>query len=188
MKYLLPVLFNNLAITTATLSSISKYGYKALFVGSDFPPNIEAVEFLCREVMPYVKDNISLTIVGKGMDKYKEYFERKNIKVYGFVENLSFIYEESNIVLSPIFSGAGMKVKIAEAFKHGKGVLGTEFGFQGYDLGRDFIFIANEAIDYINYLNDFENRLIFNCREIESYYNDNFTIASKIKLINEIIS
>ena len=186
VKYIIPVLFDSLS-TFNIISSIEPHlGYKALFVGSDFPPNIEAIQFLCREVMPNVNDNISLTIVGKGMDKYKSSLENKNIKIYGFVDDLSILYQECDIVLSPIFSGAGMKVKIAEAFKHGKGVLGTEFSFQGYDIGKEFIFIANNEKDYINYFNNY--KLKFNSCDVRSYYNDNFTISSKVKLINEILN
>jgi hypothetical protein len=122
-----------------------------LFVGSDFPPNVEALEFLFKKVMPFT--DRKLIVVGKGMEKYRNTFQRDNIEVIGFVDDVSEYYEKCNIVLTPIFSGAGMKVKVADALNSGKIVIGTSFSFIGYDaLGETdkFLFIAETASDYLN--------------------------------------
>ncbi|MFH0288644.1 glycosyltransferase [Vibrio owensii] len=187
VEFTIPVLFSENISLSDIEHRVQRYGFNCLFVGSDFPPNIEAVEFLCKEVMPYVNDDVSLIIAGKGMDKYRDRFEKDNVIVKGFVESLSSLYQESDLILSPIFSGAGMKVKIAEAFKFGKPVLGTEFSFQGYDLGKDFIYIAESKNDYVNFLNKLKDDFKYEPVDILSYYNENLTVSSQIKKMNSII-
>lgn len=139
---------------------------KILFVGSDFPPNIEALRFLFREVMPYT--NRKLIVVGKGLEGYKKEFSASNIEVVGFVPDVSVFYMDANIVIAPIFSGAGMKVKIAEAFNYGKVVIGTEFSFVGYEKDHQhssFMIVANNSKEFINNL---------------SYNYESFSLESKM--------
>jgi hypothetical protein len=121
-----------------------------LFVGSDFPPNVEAIKYLSDKVMPFV--NKKLVVVGKGMEKYRGLYNAHNIEIIGFVDDISEYYKKCNIVLTPIFSGAGMKVKVAEALNFGKVVIGTPFSFIGYDDNGNtdsFLIKADNASDYI---------------------------------------
>ena len=41
---------------------------------------------------------------------------------------------EADVIAIPIFEGAGMKVKFAEALSYGKVVISTSFGAAGYDV------------------------------------------------------
>ncbi|HIF9248505.1 TPA: glycosyltransferase [Photobacterium damselae] len=188
VNYVIPVLFDDTINHIEIKKSSSNSVCRLLFVGSDFPPNVEAIKFLHSEVMPYVNDKVFLTIIGNGMEKYRDLIESKNIKVYGFVQDLSNFYANSDVVLSPIFSGAGMKVKIAEAFRYGKGVIGTEFGFNGYDLSKKFIHIADDKERFIYCINKYKENVKYSSNDIISYYNDNFTIDSQLKKINGILS
>ena len=82
---------------------------EALFVGSDFFPNREGMDWFVENVMPYV--DINLKIIGKGMEKYRNRWGRNNVKVLGTVEDLSDYYYNADLVVEPIFSGGGMKTK-----------------------------------------------------------------------------
>ncbi|WIG81923.1 glycosyltransferase [Photobacterium damselae] len=156
-----------------------------LFVGSDFPPNIEALNFLTKDVMPFIK-NRKLIIIGKGLDKYKSKYDNHNVETLGFVENIDNYYCKSNIVLSPIFSGAGMKVKIAEALSYGKIVMGTSFSFVGYNLqdNSDFLIEANTAKEYIELLkNSFDSSSI----NSKKYFDDNLSIQAANKKLYQFL-
>lgn len=129
----------------------------ALFVGTSFFPNIQGIEWFLREVQPHINDK--LIIVGRGMDNYKEKFLRKNVEVYGFVEDLSSIYSCADYVILPIFSGGGMKTKTAEAFMHAKTVLGTKEAFEGYENIDDrFAIECNTAAEFIQNIEKISRR------------------------------
>jgi hypothetical protein len=84
----------------------------ALFVGSDFPPNIEALTYLNFNIAPKLT-NKKIIAIGNGIEKYANQFT--NLDIRGRVENIADYYAQAAIVIAPIFSGGGMKVKIAEA-------------------------------------------------------------------------
>jgi len=120
-----------------------------LFVGSDFPPNIEAIKFLCDKVMPYL--NCHLIIVGSKLENYRQQFLSKNVTIIGSVKDISPFYANAHLVVTPIFSGAGMKVKVAEALMNGKCIIGSSFSFIGYERAVEsgVCIVAESASDYI---------------------------------------
>lgn len=154
-----------------------------LFVGSDFPPNVEAIEFLSKEVFPYL--NCKLIIVGNGMDKYKD-LERVNIKIFGFVDSLEPFYHGAIAVLSPIFSGAGMKVKIAEALAYSKKIVATDFSLAGYPKFEHYpeiFIIANDSAQFIHKIECLVREKNRNSKEVDYYYESYLSEASRRKVL-----
>ncbi|WP_372829094.1 glycosyltransferase [Psychrobacter maritimus] len=157
-----------------------------LFVGTAFFANLEAVRFFITKVLP--KIDAKLIIIGKGMDEYKEEFLRysDNIEVYGFVEDLDEYYYDCSAVIAPIFSGGGMKTKIAEALMYGKTVIGTTEAFQGYEIDKNCMILCNSDEEFINFFNHFEETIMnksFNThsRDVFKRYYDSNTILEKFK-------
>jgi hypothetical protein len=119
---------------------------KALFVGSNFFGNTEGLSWFIENVLPYV--NIKLLIVGTGMSKI--FKNQEKIEVYDYVDDLSQFYLNADFVVSPIFSGGGMKTKIAEALMYGKSIIGTQEALEGYELkSSGKIFICQSKEDFI---------------------------------------
>lgn len=103
-----------------------------LFVGSNFFPNQQGMDWFIEEVLPKV--DIKLVIVGSICDYLKpRHGMNDKIDYKGYVEDLSKVYAESNCVVSPIFYGSGMKTKTIEAFAYGKTFIGTDEAFAGID-------------------------------------------------------
>ncbi|APX64131.1 glycosyltransferase [Acinetobacter schindleri] len=148
---------------------------KILFVGTAFFGNIPGIQFFVDNVMPNV--DAELIIVGKGMENYKELLEKNSkIQVFGFVEDLSILYYESSVVIAPIFSGGGMKTKIAEALMYGKTVLGTKEAFEGYKRESGVTYECNSAdefVDCINKMNENKDISPFNL-QARKIYQDNY--------------
>ncbi len=127
-----------------------------LFVGvSSYEPNISGLNWFIKNVMPFI--NAKLNIVGFGMEKFKDLFESQNsnVNVIGTVEDIENAYENSDLIVAPIFSGGGMKIKVLEALKYGKSILGSKEAFQGFDniderIGK----ICYTNIDFINSINN----------------------------------
>jgi len=114
-----------------------------LFVGVDHYPNVDGIRWFIKDVLPFIEDK-NLVIVGRGMEKYRAEFESlcTKVSVQGTVDCLEKYYLNASLVVAPIFSGGGMKVKVAEALMYGKIVIGASEAFQGYDLTK---FLGKEA-------------------------------------------
>lgn len=164
---------------------------KILFVGTAFFGNVPGVIFFIKEVMPHI--NAELVIVGKGMDQFKNKFEvSNNVKVFGFVDDLSSFYYDASIVIAPIFSGGGMKTKIAEAFMYGKTILGTKEAFEGYKRVEGVTYECNNAEEFIVAITNLEKKLLpFNMESrdlYEKFYDSDIQFKNLNLFLNKFLS
>lgn len=124
---------------------------KGIFVGCNFYANKHAVEWFSNEVAPRM-ENASIEIVGKGFENEKQY-ERSNVRMVGTVDSVAEHYLSSDFVIAPIFKGAGMKVKVAEAMMYGRTVIGTPEAFMGYGYVDTFGVVCATADDFVKAIN-----------------------------------
>lgn len=123
-----------------------------LFVGSNFYANIEGVDWFVRNVAPYI--NMDFWIVGSCCSSFVQDEMPPNVFMKGRVDDLHNIYINSSCVVSPIFSGSGMKTKTIEALKFGKSVFGTSEAFEGIIVDYSAVgALCNDAQEYIESLN-----------------------------------
>ena len=120
-----------------------------LFIGSySHKPNIDAVEFLIKQIWPHVHKAIpaaTLIVAGCPADKIPSY--RRNIqgiRYTGFVENLDSLYRQSRVVCAPILSGSGTRVKIIEAAAYGKPIVSTRIGAEGLELRNGYDILLHD--------------------------------------------
>ncbi|WGT68322.1 glycosyltransferase [cyanobacterium endosymbiont of Epithemia clementina EcSB] len=107
-----------------------------LFVGSQHPPNIGAVEKI-RQIsqsfaQEYPRVNCNFVVVGSCWKPEHQ----DNFLSLGKVENqvLSFLYQKASLIIAPIMSGTGTSLKIMEGMAYGKVILGTTIAFRGYPV------------------------------------------------------
>lgn len=126
-----------------------------LFLGSYFAPNNQGILWFVENVLPHV--DIEMKIVGKGMKKLKEEAEQlRDIEVISDAPDLLPYLKEADIVILPIFSGSGMKVKTCETLMYGKNILGTNEAFEGYDVDYSKVGgLCNTSQEFIDSINDF---------------------------------
>ncbi len=125
-----------------------------LFVGSYIKPNIEGIKWFINNVLPHL--DIKLWIVGKGFELMRNEFSNSKIEIIGTVDSVDSYYRESDFVVSPLFSGAGMKVKITEALMYGKFIFGTTEAFMGFDIDINLIGgLCNNEDEFISKINSF---------------------------------
>ena len=188
--YVLPAFYERGCETSQLIRPVASDSSYILFVGSDFPPNIEALEFLAKNVMPYLPKK-KLMVVGKGLDRYRKRFESDNILVKGFVDDLGAVYANSSIVVAPIFSGSGMKVKVVEALMYGKHIIGTDFSFIGFRRGvdtEDFLLVANSAQEYVELLSlDYKKSSRRSMEYFERYYSFDSQLSRIEVLMNNVL-
>lgn len=132
-----------------------------LFLGSAFFANIEAANYIIKEIAPYSK--LKCKIVGNGMKKeFPQSY--KNVEIYDFVPSLTDLMLNATAFVSPIFSGSGAKIKIAESLMYGKKILGTKESFFGYETTHMDYEICNNATEFISAINSLNTNEKFSYR------------------------
>lgn len=127
------------------------------FIGSfSHPPNLEALQFICTQLIPRVTSSnleIDFLIAGRHPPDHLRGQAPLNVQFLGFVERLSDFYDNVDIVIAPLLSGGGIKVKVAEAMLHGKVIITTSIGAEGLDVvnGRELL-IANDASEFADHI------------------------------------
>ncbi len=118
-----------------------------LFYGTlDYKPNLEAVEIIHKEILPRIINkmpNTKFLVVGNNPPlKYKH----NSIIFTGLVDNLIDYINVSDLVICPLTSGGGTRIKILESIACGKTVVSTSIGAEGLidEESKDFLKIADD--------------------------------------------
>jgi glycosyltransferase involved in cell wall biosynthesis len=112
-----------------------------LFLGNfRHPPNKEAAQYLCREVLPRLDTRIlaqhPLHIVGNAMDdEIRDYCRgHEAIRMIGWVPSVVPYLERSLLSVIPLLHGAGTKRKLIQALMVGTPTVSTAIGMEGLQL------------------------------------------------------
>ncbi|MGB8352377.1 MAG: glycosyltransferase family 4 protein [Chthoniobacteraceae bacterium] len=128
--------------------------WRLLFVGSlGHFPNREAIHFAAREVLPrlqaLIPQPVVLCVAGAGADAHREAFRGlPHVEWLGTVADLGPTYAMADLVLVPLRAGGGTRIKILEAFAHGKPVVSTHTGaegLRGLERGRELLLADDPA-------------------------------------------
>lgn len=149
--------------------------------------NYYGLLWFLREVYPRLNKNIRFKIIGGGMrSKHREmlsYYD--NIEILGFIENPYQIISEAKALISPLFSGAGVKVKVLEAFACGTPVIGGEVAFEGIPLIYSKLMVfADSKEDYANAIKTINYSLSVR-RELKSFFVENYVSHQVVDYIKE---
>ena len=101
-------------------------------------------------------------------------------------------FENADLVIAPVFDGAGMKVKVAEALSFGKPVLGTNHAYIGYKISdRNNSFVANSVEEFAEQINYFGSLPFEQKEEIkdEAYelFKSHYSISTSASLWADIL-
>ena len=136
-----------------------------LFIGSTHRPNIDAVKYLYKDIMPKVwesKPNIKVNIIGNVNEVVKN-IEHPNFVFKGFVEDIKPYFLNSKIMVAPLRYGAGVKGKVGQAYEYYLPVITTSIGGEGMNLAHNKnVLIANDARSFANeILNLYDNERLW---------------------------
>lgn len=132
---IIPITFEDKANVNQNKIIMKDNNKYCLIVGSMKRDTYEGVEWFVKSISPNI--SVPTVIVGKGFENKREALSGPKIEVVGTVDDLSKYYYNAKFVAIPILSGAGMKVKTAEALMYGKFIFGTSEAFEGYELEYD---------------------------------------------------
>jgi glycosyltransferase involved in cell wall biosynthesis len=133
---------------------LSKYQYDpasrpsgpiVVFTGSmDWEPNIDGVEFFCKEVWPLVLakvPNARFRVVGRDPHPRVKKLASESVEVTGTVPSIVEYLRDAAVFVVPLRIGGGTRIKIYEGMAMGKATVSTTVGAEGLDVehGRDIL-------------------------------------------------
>ena len=120
----------------------------------DWTPNTEGLDWFIKEV--WAKINLAVpksTLYLAGREMPQRYYDLniKSIKTIGPVKSAKEFFLSKNIMIVPILSGSGMRIKIIEGMAIGKVIISTSIGAEGINCTNNKnIIIADSATEFSN--------------------------------------
>lgn len=118
-------------------------------------PNVEAVDWFVDSIWPRLKQHfpqLSFRLAGLSMPERFKKLEAQGIFSETADDAAAFM-EKSGIMIVPLQSGSGIRVKIIEGLSLGKVIISTSVGIEGIPVqpGKH-LFVANTADEFIRVL------------------------------------
>ena len=164
------VTYQNLGLSNAKLSipfgilPIERKGlafnHKELrlcFLGSmDWIPNIEGVEWFLKDIWPSLQElfpQLKLHLAGRFMPSKIFSYQSNRVVIESEVANSKEFLANHHIMVVPLLSGSGIRIKVLEALAHGLAVVSTSVGYEGIEARNGYsIMKANTKEEWINHI------------------------------------
>jgi len=131
------------------------YEFPSLFhIGSmNWMPNEEGIKWFIETTWNMVSEKfpgLKLYLAGRMMPEWLENLAMENIEIAGEVEDAQEFINSKAVMIVPLFSGSGIRIKIIEGMALGKAIISTAIGAEGiaYTHGKD-ILIANTPEEFL---------------------------------------
>jgi glycosyltransferase involved in cell wall biosynthesis len=124
----------------------------ALFTGRlDYPPNAEALLWLLRDVWPRIRarrPDARLVVVGPNPPDAARELAGPDVEITGFVPAVPPYFARANVVIVPMKSGGGTRLKVLDALASGRGIVSTRVGAMGVEVeDGEQLLLADTAED-----------------------------------------
>lgn len=164
----------------------------------DWMPNQEAMKWFLENVWETVIQKypeLQFSIAGRNMPEWLKKLKLKGINILGEIHDAHEFMQAHTIMIVPLLSGSGMRIKIIEGMARGNTVISTTIGAEGISCTNEKnILIANSPEEFISQISKcVENHQL--CTEIgiqakqfiaEEF--DNKTITNKlIRFYNQLL-
>ena len=153
---IIPVcVLNKITLENITQKIDKKIQKNLLITGTlCYGPNYYGIKWFIENIWTNIFHDYTLTIAGAyPNNELIKLCEKKDINLISNPENMKFYFLNAFLYIAPVFIGAGMKVKIAEALSFGLPILGTSHSFIGYNIKNGINgFVTNDKKDFIDIL------------------------------------
>jgi glycosyltransferase involved in cell wall biosynthesis len=132
----------------------------------DWGPNLEGILWFLRSIWPAIHakhPNLKMYLAGRNMSDEIERMQLHNVIVVGEVEHAIAFMQSKAIMVVPLLSAGGIRVKIIEGLALGRAVISTTLGAEGLDCEDDeHILLADRPEEWVEAV----NRLMNNPEEV----------------------
>jgi len=134
------------------ISEVIKPNTIFYFASMDWMPNQEAVKWFldnCWDTIQKSVPEAKFIIAGRGMPNNLKQLNKPNVVVIESVTNGKLFYQQHHIMVVPLLSGSGLRIKIIEGMAYGKAIVSTSVGAEGINYTNNLnIVIANGAKEF----------------------------------------
>lgn len=108
-----------------------------------FRPNADGADHFIEQVWPAIRRELpdaELWLAGTGAEQLRSHGNPPpGVRFLGFVPDLAAVYAQARLVVCPLRSGGGTRVKLLEAAAHGRPIVSTAVGAEGigFEDGAD---------------------------------------------------
>ncbi len=187
-----PIVIAPIGVNTHEYTSTLRHSHEMLslfHLGSmDWMPNIEAVDWFLKNVWSTIKTNANtkLYLAGKNMPKRLLLLNMQNTIVEAEITDAKKYMAAKDVMIVPLLSGGGMRVKIIEGLAMGKAIVSTSIGAEGIDYTHEKnILIANTPQEFANSILKLTDKKFFqslcnNARQLALEKYDNAQIGKNV--------
>jgi len=158
------------------------------FGSMDWMPNEEAVLWFIHHVWDKVLAKIphaKFYVIGRGMSAKMLALNKPNVVVIGKIQNAEKVYHHYSVMVVPLLSGSGMRIKMIEGMAYAKPIVSTSIGAEGISITpAKNCLIANTPEDFANaiieILSDKEKRNSLQ-QEARNFIEQNFENNTLVK-------
>jgi acetyltransferase-like isoleucine patch superfamily enzyme len=161
--------------------------------GFGWYPNEEGMRWFISKVYPLIQQNENIIFHIVGASPFAELLalhEPGKFEVLGRVDDLEPYFNISQVLISPILSGSGVRIKILESMSKGLAVVATTRGAQGIDVVHmENILIADDPQAFAEYIlklaGNFNLAELFGERALD-YIKDNHSMSQALLMKRRI--
>ncbi|OIQ34661.1 MAG: hypothetical protein BM555_04340 [Crocinitomix sp. MedPE-SWsnd] len=124
---------------------------KLFHIGAmNWQPNKEAINWFTDTVWPLLREeDLSLHLAGREMPTYMNALASDKVVIHGEVDSAQDFMNDHDIMIVPLLSGSGMRIKIIEGMALGKAIISTTVGAEGIDCTHgENILIADSSEEF----------------------------------------
>ena len=180
-------------LTKYNKSEINFSEIRLFHLGSlDWIPNTEGLLWFLQNIwkkLTVQHPDLTFTIAGRNASPgfIKQIRSYKNIIYKGEIENAIDFMHQHNVMIVPLLSGSGMRIKIIEGMAAGNVIITSSKGAQGIDAesGKEILIAdnPNEFIQQINYILNHKEKAEQISEAAKQYISvnfDNFAISKSL--------
>lgn len=128
---------------------------KILFVGSlNYQPNTDAIEYFVTAIwLPYLQGaGLELVIAGRQPpESIRKLCTKHHLTLLADPPEIEPVYRDAALLVVPLRTGGGTRIKILEAFGYGRPVVSTRVGAEGIEVDDGVhLLLADDPLSFSN--------------------------------------
>lgn len=182
---IVPPLFDYEPVRRSPAKSRAEHVEVGFMANFGWWPNRRGLRWFLAEVFPHTGEHIRFHLFGE--QSHKAALQHRRIVQHGFVPEIRDVWQICDFMICPVFSGSGVKIKLAEAVYNGVPVLASSFAARGLPLEPDpGVLLLDTAEEWVEFLSS-AAVWRFGCRRVAPRVADSFTLDSHLAPVQTFI-